>query len=90
MAVILGETYPDVFSAVGAHSGLPAGSAKDVPSAFAAMAGQGAGAPVRTSAGPAMRTIIFHGSADATVHPSNGEGIVRHALDRGLGQSLQD
>ena len=27
MAVILGETYPDVFAAVGAHSGLPYGAA---------------------------------------------------------------
>ncbi|GGH53525.1 PHB depolymerase family esterase [Frigidibacter albus] len=86
MAVILGETYPDLFSAVGAHSGLPMGAASDVPSAFAAMAGQGAVAP---ATGPAMRTIIFHGSADATVHPSNGEKIARHALDRGPRQSLQ-
>ncbi|MDP3338759.1 PHB depolymerase family esterase [Frigidibacter sp.] len=86
MAVILGETYPDLYSAVGAHSGLPMGAASDVPSAFAAMAGQGAVAPVT---GPAMRTIIFHGSADATVHPSNGEKIAQHALDRGPRQSLQ-
>jgi len=86
MAVILGETYPDLFSAVGAHSGLPMGAASDVPSAFAAMAGQGAAS---TSTGPAMRTIIFHGSADATVHPSNGEMIARQALDRGPRQSVQ-
>ena len=86
MAVILGETYPDLYSAVGAHSGLPMGAASDVPSAFAAMAGKGGVAP---ATGPAMRTIIFHGSADATVHPSNGEKIAQHALDRGPRQSLQ-
>lgn len=42
MAAILAEAYPDVFSAAGIHSGLPAGAASDMPSAWAAMAGQGA------------------------------------------------
>lgn len=88
MAVILGETYPDVFSGVGAHSGLPAGSAKDVPSAFAAMAGNGTvSAPQKGAA--AVRTIILHGTADTTVHPSNGEQIARRALDLGPGQTIQ-
>ena len=40
MAVILGETYPDVFSAIGVHSGLPYQSARDVQSAFSAMRGE--------------------------------------------------
>ena len=37
MAVILGETHPELFAGVGAHSGLPYASAHDVPSALAAM-----------------------------------------------------
>ncbi|MEQ5870203.1 PHB depolymerase family esterase [Sagittula sp. NFXS13] len=86
MAVILGGTYPELFKAVGAHSGLPAGAAKDVPSAFAAMAGNTIASAPRTAA---ARTIVFHGDADATVHPSNGEKIVRQALQGGPGQSLQ-
>lgn len=39
MAVLLGETYPDRFAGVGVHSGLPCGSAHDIPSALAAMKG---------------------------------------------------
>jgi poly(hydroxyalkanoate) depolymerase family esterase len=86
MAVILGKTYPDLYHGVGAHSGLPAGAAKDVPSAFAAMAGQGAN---DGPSGPAVRTIIFHGSADTTVHPSNSDRIAQHAMDPQQFQSVQ-
>ncbi|WP_099824029.1 alpha/beta hydrolase family esterase [Oceaniglobus indicus] len=92
MAVILGATYPDVFSAVGAHSGLPLGAANDVASAFAAMAGNGAVVTPSGAAHPGagtVRTIVFHGTADATVHPTNGEAIARQALDRGARQTIE-
>ena len=87
MAVILGAAYPDVFAGVAAHSGLPLGAAHDVPSAFAAMQGRAATPGPRrsraSSDGPsrAVRTIVFHGDADATVVPANAEAIVRGALD---------
>jgi poly(hydroxyalkanoate) depolymerase family esterase len=72
MAAILGDAYPDVFAAVGVHSGLPTGSATDVNSAFAAMQGGGsvAGSPT-----PRPPTIVFHGDQDSTVHPVNGERV---------------
>lgn len=71
MAAILGDAYPDVFAAVGVHSGLPTGSASDVPSAFAAMK-NGSGASAADRSPP---TIVFHGDRDATVHPANGEDV---------------
>jgi poly(hydroxyalkanoate) depolymerase family esterase len=76
MAEILAATYLDVFEAVGIHSGLPYKSAADVPSAFAAMKGTAAFdlAPLAASGGP-VRKIIFHGLADSTVNPVNGEHI---------------
>ncbi len=89
MAVILGETYGDVFAAVGAHSGLPAGIAKDVPSAFAAMAGNGPDAVSKPETVGTTRTIVFHGTADATVHPSNGDAIARRAVDASARQSIE-
>jgi len=88
MAVVLGETYPELFAAVGAHSGLPYAAAHDIPSAMAAMKGHGAmgkghlpGTPDDPRRQPqhAVPVIVFHGDRDHTVQYSNGEQIVRQA-----------
>lgn len=92
MAVILGETYPDVFAAIGAHSGLPYGAAHDMPSAFGAMKGAApAGRPVSRSRVP---TIVFHGDHDQTVDARNGAAIAERAAagytrEPGLRSSVQ-
>ena len=85
MSVILGAVYPELYAAVGAHSGLPHGAAHDVPSAFAAM--KGGQATVRRSRAdiaapgsqPMIPTIVFHGDADQTVVARNGDAIVEQA-----------
>lgn len=75
MAAVVSSLYPDIFAAVGVHSGLAAGAARDVMSAFGAMR---SGAKGRAS--PVIPTIVFHGTADKTVHPDNGEYITDAAL----------
>ena len=83
MAAVMGETYPDLYAAVGIHSGLAYRSANDVMSAFAAMRGDAGLPPVkprdRTGSGPRVRTIVFHGAVDQTVDPSNAARIVEAA-----------
>lgn len=92
MALVLGETYPDLFAGVGAHSGLPYASAHDISSALAAMKGgrsglpglkeaAGAAATSRRTAGQAVPVIVFHGDRDHTVQPTNAERIVQQAQE---------
>jgi poly(hydroxyalkanoate) depolymerase family esterase len=75
MAAVLGATYPDLFAAIGVHSGLPYKAASDAVSAFAAMRGETSAAR-KDGAVPRIRTIVFHGDADQTVHPSNSARII--------------
>ena len=79
MAEVLAATYPDLFDAVGIHSGLPYKAAKDVPSAFAAMKGAAAEPALRVVGGTECRKIVFHGGADATVDPINAMRILEQA-----------
>jgi poly(hydroxyalkanoate) depolymerase family esterase len=73
-AAIMGQAYPDLYAAVGVHSGLACGAARDMPSAFAAMR-QGAAAPVE-GGGRIVPTIVFHSERDGTVHPRNADQVI--------------
>ncbi|MGY0558542.1 MULTISPECIES: extracellular catalytic domain type 1 short-chain-length polyhydroxyalkanoate depolymerase [unclassified Lysobacter] len=83
MAVILGECYPDIFAAVGVHSGLAFGAADGLMSALSAMksgaSGSRSGSAVQRDAHRPVPTIVFQGDADHTVAPSNADLIVRDA-----------
>jgi len=75
MAAIMAATYPDLYVAVGVHSGLAAGSAHDLPSAVEAMR-QG-GQSEQMVGGRTAPLILFHGDRDATVHPANADDLLR-------------
>lgn len=80
LAAVMGDAYPELYAAVGVHSGLAAGSASDVAGAFAAMRGDfRASSGARRPTGPGVRTIVFHGRADRTVDPSNAAQVLEGA-----------
>lgn len=81
MALTVAITHPDLYAAVGIHSGLPHAVACDLPSALAQMSQAGASAlgarPGKSGAGaPSVPAIVFHGDRDTTVHPGNGDQVI--------------
>ena len=89
MAAIVAEAYPELFAAVGVHSGLPNGAASNVSEALAAMQSGSAAAPsstprrvAREKAERVVPTIVFHGDHDNTVHHRNGEQVIDAVIAR--------
>src|SRR3954471_12235248 len=87
-AAIMGAAYPELYAAVGVHSGLPVGAARDIPSAFVAMSQGATGSGLSTRVIP---TIVFHGDKGFTVHASNGDAVVAQskATATGLRSTVQ-
>lgn len=83
-AANIAHAYPDLYAAVGIHSGLAAGCARDLSSAMMAMnmGAPGASPPNGFGAptdGIRIPTIVFHGGGDGTVSPRNGDQILAQA-----------
>ncbi len=76
-AMLLAHAYPDLFAAVGCHSGLPPAAAGDKTSAIIAMK---QGSPGRRLITP-VPTIIFHGGDDRVVAPRNGRFVAIRAIE---------
>ncbi|WPC65453.1 PHB depolymerase family esterase [Rhodoferax ferrireducens] len=98
MAVIVAAAYPELFAAVGVHSGLPSGAASNVAEALMVMKSGQVGIVERAWGGRAdaaakalpeppmpIPTIVFHGDQDQTVHPRNGEQVIAAALGAAAG-----
>ena len=77
-AAIMGETYPDLYAAVGVHSGLACGAASDMAGAMMAMRRGGAQTQMRPAA-TFVPTITFHGDRDTTVDKINSDEIIARA-----------
>ncbi len=74
-------TYPDLYAAVGIHSGLACGSAGSISVALSAMH-RGAVLQPRQTTHP-VPTIVFHGDRDTTVSPVNGDQAIVQARPDG-------
>jgi poly(hydroxyalkanoate) depolymerase family esterase len=88
MAAVLVRDYPELYAALGVHSGVPAGLAHDVYSAMRLMSDGPVPSDVDAAPGAVdgvgaeVASIVFHGDEDTVVHLSNGV-----ALHEGAGGS---
>lgn len=85
MAVILGATYPDLFAAIGVHSGVEYQAASSSINSLKVMSQGGPdpqqqGQAAFDAMGTAARvipTIVFQGTSDLVVNPVNGNQVVQ-------------
>jgi poly(hydroxyalkanoate) depolymerase family esterase len=84
MSVIMGATYPDLFSGIGVGSGLEYKAASSMTGAFTAMSNGGPNPSTQGrlayqamgSRASALPVIVFHGTSDYTVSPVNGDQVI--------------
>lgn len=84
-AAIMADAYPDLYAAVGVHSGVACGAASDMMSAHAAMTKGATVAPRDGRSRIGRPLIVFHGDNDRTVHPSNADVLIaRRGAEAGI------
>ncbi|HET8911781.1 MAG TPA: PHB depolymerase family esterase [Ktedonobacteraceae bacterium] len=89
MSAILGATYPDVFAAIGVHSGLAYQSATNLTGGLRAMRRGGSDPQSQGQAAfhamsdlaRIVPTIVIHGTHDKTVTPLNGDQAVQQWME---------
>ncbi|MFC7478289.1 alpha/beta hydrolase family esterase [Dankookia sp. GCM10030260] len=88
-AAIMAQACPDLYAAVGVHSGLACGAARDMPSVVAAMR-QGVSGLQQPGQGQTANgnrriipTIVFHADKDHTVDPRNGDQVIAQSAAAG-------
>ncbi|KAB0682062.1 extracellular catalytic domain type 1 short-chain-length polyhydroxyalkanoate depolymerase [Aureimonas leprariae] len=96
MAAVMLATYPEVFAGGSVIAGLPYACAANVPQALKRMRGEGS--PNASLLADRLRQAsghrggwptlaVWHGAADATVHPSNAEAtLAQWRAVHGLGE----
>ena len=88
MAAIMAATYPDLYAAVGVHSGVPYGAAQNFLAAITAMKdGVATGTLLPTKGIP---LIVFHGDQDIMVNSRNGAQLVAQWLGDTAPSRMQD
>ncbi|MBW3571366.1 MAG: PHB depolymerase family esterase [Gemmatimonadetes bacterium] len=84
MAVNTAASHPDLYAAVGVHSGTAYGAATSLPGALAAMRSgpadpealvESARGVLRAAGRDWLPIIVFHGAADEVVNPENGRQL---------------
>jgi poly(hydroxyalkanoate) depolymerase family esterase len=88
MAAIMAATYPDLYAAVGIHSGMPYGAAQNLLAAITAMK-DGAALGTRLPS-KGIPLIVFHGDQDIMVNARNGEQLVSQWLGGPAPDGTQD
>ena len=92
LTVALGATYPDIFAAIGIHSGVAYKAATNISGGIKTMR-RGGSDPVHLgeTAYTAMErharvvpTIVFHGTSDFTVSAINGDQVIQQWMQTNM------